>query len=108
GVETELLLLPRDRHVLAVDQEGGDAGGTRRRRVGAREEEDRAPEGTVRDPLLRARDRPAVAVGCCGRAQRARVRSRLRLGQRERADQLTAGERRHEPRLLLVGAERED
>ena len=38
-------------------------------------------------------------------AQRAGVRARLRLGQRERADLLAARERRHEARPLLVGAE---
>ena len=42
------------------------------------------------------------------RPQRARVGARLGLGQRERADQLAARERRHEAGALLVGAEGED
>ena len=41
------------------------------------------------------------------RAQRAGVGSRLGLGERERADQLAARERRHEARALLLGAEAE-
>ena len=48
---------------------------------------------------------PAVALGL--RDERAGVRARARLGQRERADRLAARERRHEARALLVGAERE-
>src|SRR5205085_2693672 len=62
----------------------------------------------VRDPLLRARDAPAVAVLARGRAQRAGVRAGLGLGQRERAEGLAAGERGHEAAPLLVGAEAED
>ena len=62
----------------------------------------------VRDPLLRAGDRPAVAVGVGPRAQRARVGAGLGLGQREGADLLAARERRHEALALLLGAERED
>ena len=42
------------------------------------------------------------------RPQGSRVRAGLCLGQRERAEMLAARERRHEPRLLLVGAVRED
>ena len=42
------------------------------------------------------------------RVQRAGVRARAGLGQREAADRLAARERRHEARALLVGAELED
>ena len=58
-----------------------------------------------RDELLRAGDPPAAVLAGRRGAQRAGVRSRLGLGQRERADQLAARERRHEARALLVGAE---
>ena len=62
----------------------------------------------VRDPLLDAGDRPAVAVRVGPRAQRARVGAGLGLGQREGADLLAARERGHEALALLLGAERED
>ena len=62
----------------------------------------------VRAPLLRPADPPAVPVRRRRRPQRAGVRARARLGERERADRLAARERRHEPLPLLVGAERDD
>ena len=77
-------------------------------RIRPREEEERARVPPVRDPLLRAGDAPAVAFRVGARAQRARVRSGLGLGERERAEMLAARERRHEARPLLVGAEREE
>ena len=63
---------------------------------------------SVRDPLLRAGDRPAVAVCVGARWQRAGIGARLGLGQREGADLLAARERRHETLALLLVAERED
>ena len=42
------------------------------------------------------------------RPQRARIRSGFGLGEREGAEHLPAGQRRHEARALLVGAEVED
>ena len=107
-VEAELLLVARHAHVVGVEDERGDAARARRRLVRAREEQERAGVRAVRDPLLRAGDRPAVAVRLRARAQRAGVGAGLGFRQRERADELAARERRHEARLLLVGAERED
>ena len=77
------------------------------RLVGAREEQERAGERAVGDPLLRAGDVPAVRRPLGLRDQRARVGARAGLGQRERADRLAARERRHEARALLLGAEGE-
>ena len=62
----------------------------------------------VRDPLLRAAQPPAVAVGHGRRAQRPGVGSRVGLGEREGADDPAGSEVGDEPPLLLVGAERED
>src|SRR5581483_342022 len=107
GVEAELLLVTRDAHVLGVEHERAHAARAGRAPVGAREEEERARMARVRDPLLRAGDAPAVAVRLGARPQSPRVRARLGLGERERTEVLAACERRHEARLLLVGAERE-
>ena len=53
-------------------------------------------------------DPPAVAVRLGRRPQRARVRPRSGLGERERADLLPSGERRHEACALLLGPEAQD
>ena len=106
-VEAELLLVARDAHVLGVEDERADAARARRLRVGAREEQERAGVAAVRDPLLRAGDPPAVAVGLGARPQRAGVGAGLGLGQRERAEMLAARERRHEARPLLLRPEGE-
>jgi hypothetical protein len=94
--------------VIRIEDERRDALRTRNVRVRAREEEERAGETGGRDELLRAGDRPAVVVRRGARPQRARVRSRFGLGERERADHLSAGERRDEARALLVAAEAEN
>jgi hypothetical protein len=60
----------------------------------------------VRAPLLRSVDPPAAAVHRPS-SWRAGVRP-TPLGERERPDDLTAREGRHEPLLLLVGAEGHD
>ena len=107
-VEAELLLDPRRAHVLRVEDERGDAFGAGGVGVGSGEEEERARVMAVRDPLLRARDPPAVSVRSRRGPQRAGVGARLGLGQREGAEHLAARERRHESRALLVGPEAED
>jgi hypothetical protein len=73
-----------------------------------REEQERAGVPSVGDPLLRACDPPAAVEWFGLRPQGSRVRAGLRLSQRERAEMLAARQRGHEPRLLLVGAVRED
>ncbi len=77
----------------------------KRFRVGAREDEERPGVAPVRDPLLRARDAPAVAFRYGARRERACVRARLGLGERECAEVLAAREGRHEARLLLLRPE---
>ena len=62
-VEPELLLLARHLDVVGVEDERGDAAGAVRRRIRAREEQERRGVAAVRAPLLRAVDAPAVAVG---------------------------------------------
>ena len=96
-----------DADVAGVEDEGRDAAGSGRVRIGAREEEERPRVFGGRDELLRARDSPPVALPCRRRPERPGIRTCLRLGQREGADQLAAGERRDETRALLVGAEAE-
>ena len=91
--------------MVCVEDERGDALGARRVRIGAGEEQERRGVLAVRDPLLGARDRPAVAVRIRLRARRAGVGTGLRLGQGESADALAACERRDEARPLLVGPE---
>ena len=59
-VEPELLLGARDRHLLRVDDERRHAARALRLRVGAREQDERAAERRIRDPLLRAGDLPAA------------------------------------------------
>ena len=108
-VEAELLLLARDPHVLGVEDEARDAARAGRRRVGAREEEERPGARPVGDPLLRPGDRPAVAVG--GRAV---VRSEP--ASEPEPGSVSANAPSCSPRAsggtkrarLLVGAERED
>jgi hypothetical protein len=107
-VQSELLLLARHLHVLAVEDERRDAARALRLGVGAGEEDQRARLRAGRDELLRTREAPAVPVCDRCRAQRPRVGARSRLGQRERADLLAARQRRHEPLPLLLGAEGED
>ena len=107
-VEAELLLLARDANVLGVEDEARDAACARRRRVGTREEDERAGPRAVRDPLLRAVQNPAVAVRHGGRPERAGVGAGARLGESEGAEALATSERRHEAGTLLVGAERQD
>jgi hypothetical protein len=106
-VEPELLLLTRRLDLVAVEDERRNTRRPWLRRVRACEEEHGPTEAAVRDPLLRPGDRPAVAVLDRRRTQRAGIRSRLRLGEREGADLLAARERWHEVLLLLVGAEGE-
>ena len=108
GIEAELLLLSRDSHMVGVEDEGRDALGPRRVGVGAGEEQERRGVLAVRDPLLGAGDRPAVAVLLGLRAKRAGIGAGFGLGQREGADALATRERRDEARPLLVGAESED
>ena len=62
----------------------------------------------VRDPLLRAAQPPAVAVGYSRRPQRAGIRSRVGLGEREGPDRAARREAGNETLPLLVAAERED
>ena len=107
-VEAELLLLARHPHVLGVEEERRDAARSLDLGLAAGEDEERAGVAAVRDPLLRARDRPAVAVRVGARSERAGVGAGPRLGEREGADRLAARERRHEALALLVGAEGED
>ena len=107
GVEPELLLAAGDADVVGIEDEGRDAAGAGRVRIGAGEEEERAGVLRRRDELLRAGDPPAAVLARRRGAQGAGVGSRLGLGQREGADQLAARERRHEARPLLLGAEAE-
>ena len=74
-VEAELLLLAGDPHLVAVEDECGDPFAPRCLRVGSREEQHSACEAAVRDPLLRARDRPAVAGRDRSRPERSGVRA---------------------------------
>ena len=104
-VEPELLLGASDLDVTAVDDERGHAARRLRRRVGAREQQDRAAERRVRDPLLRSAHVPAALDPFGARGHRTRVRSGPGLRQREAPDPIAASERRHEPRDLLLGAE---
>ena len=108
GVQAELLLLARDPDVPGVEDEARDATRALGRRVGPREEDERAGTRAVRDPLLRAVQHPAVAVRSGRGPERSRVGAGAGLGQRERAEALAASERWHEARPLLVGAEGED
>ena len=107
GVESELLLVASDADVLRVEDERTDPACSRRVLVGARKEQERPGVAAVRDPLLRAGDRPPVGISLGLRAQRARVGAGLRLREREGAEVLTARKRRDEARLLLIGAVRE-
>ena len=107
-VDPELLLLPRDLDVLRVEDERRDTACALGRGVGASEEQEGRGVAAVRAPLLRAGEPPAVAVGHGRRPERPRVGARARLGERERADRLAAGERRHEAGLLLVRPEGHD
>jgi len=106
-VQAELLLVSRDADLVGVEDERTHAAGAGRLEVGAREDEEGAGVAAVRDPLFRAGDPPALAVGLCTGAKRPRVRAGLRLGQGEGAEMLAARERRDEARALLVRAERE-
>ena len=78
--------------------------------VGLREDDVEVGDAGVRDPVLLAVDDPLVAgVASNGaRAQRGRIGSGLRLGQRERRAPLAAGAAREEALLLLVAAEELD
>ena len=107
-VEAELLLLARDAHVVGVEDEARHAARARRRRVGAREEHERAGARSVRDPLLGTVQHPPVAIRNRSRSQRARVGAGAGLGERERPELLATRKRWHEPLALLVRAERED
>ena len=108
-VEAELLLVARHANVVGVEDERGDTARSGGRFVRAREEQERARRSA---PFVIHCFAPVIVqpspLGCCARSQRACVGAGFGLGQRERADQLAARERRHEARLLLVGAERED
>src|SRR5829696_6251549 len=84
------------------DEETRDSG------LGAGENQDRARVTAVRRPLLPAGEAPAVPVGPRASAERSRVRACLRLGQRERAERLTARQRWHEALSLLLGPELDD
>ena len=95
-VETELLFVPGDANVLAVEDESADPAGPRRLGVGPGEEKNGAGVARVRDPLLRAGDAPASAVRLGAGAKRAGIRAGFRLGQCERAQVLAARERRDE------------
>ena len=77
-VEPELLLVARDADVVGVEDEGADAARARRSESVRAKREERARVAAVRDPLLRAGDPPAVAVGLGARAQRAGVGAGLR------------------------------
>ncbi len=94
--------------MLGVEDERGDAARPGRVGVGTGEQDERARVATVRDPLLRAGDAPAVPVRLRARAQGAGVGAGLRLREGERADRLPSRERRHEARPLLVAAEAQD
>src|SRR4029078_5303400 len=59
-VEGELLLLPRDLPVVAVEQERRDAAGAGCRRVRARKQEERRRMAAVRAPLLRPVEAPDI------------------------------------------------
>jgi hypothetical protein len=107
-IEPELLLVASHPHVLRVEHECADAARPRGALVGAREDQERPRVTSIRDPLLCARDAPAVALRVGARAQGARVGAGFRLGERERAQLVAARERRDEARALLVGAEGEE
>ena len=107
-VEAELLLLARHLDVGAVDDERADTPRPRRRRVRAGEDDERAGVAAVRDPLLRAAQLPAGAVGDSLGAQRSGVRSGIGLGECEGPDHAPGGEIGDESALLLVGPEGED
>ena len=77
-------------------------------RVGAREEEEHAGMGPVRDPLLRAGDPPAVLRRLGASPQRRCVGARAPVPSARRRRGLAAGKRRDEAALLLVGAEGEN
>ena len=102
-VEAELLLVARDPHMIRIEDERAHAARPGGALVGARKGQERPRVTAVRDPLLRAGDRPAVTGGLGLRAQRARIRAGFGLGEREGAEMLPARERRDEARLLLVG-----
>ena len=108
GVEPELLLATGDADVVGVEDEGRDAAGAGRVRIGAREEQERAGVLPRRDELLCAGDSPAAVLARRRGSQGAGIGSRLGLGQRERADELAARERRHEARTLLLGPEAQE
>jgi hypothetical protein len=107
-VEAELLLLPRDPDVVGVEHERRHALRARRRLIATGEEQERRGVCPVRDPLLRAGDRPAAVRRLRLRTKRPGVRSGFGLGEREGPDPLAARERRDEAGALLVGAEGED
>ena len=107
-MEAELLLLPRCLDLVGVEQERAHAPRAVGACVRASEHQERGCVTAVGDPLLRAVDHPAVAVGDGARPQRACVRAGVRLGERERAEDAPAREAGHEPLALLVRPERDD
>lgn len=86
--------------------EGRDA--ARALRAGARHQREGARARRVGDEALGAVDDVVVAVGRGARLQRGRVRPRVRLGQRERNDELAAGDARQVRGLLRLGAVHQD
>ena len=78
--------------MLGVEDEGTDTARAGRVVVGAGENEERPRVPAVGDPLLRARDYPAVARGLRLRADRAGIGPCFRLGEREGAEMLAARE----------------
>ena len=75
-----------------------------RARIGDREQHRAARHAARRDELLGAVDHVAVALPHRPRAQVRRIRSRLRLGQRERTHRRTGRQRPQPAVLLRVGA----
>ena len=93
---------------LAVGDEHPEPIESRRPRDAASEHDHHVPLARG-DELLASFEEPAiVACGCRRRRDVADIRSRLRLGHRDRPHEPTLGEDRQVPRLLLLGAEAED
>ncbi len=73
GVEPELFLVTGHAHVFRVEDERAHAARPGDLGIGAREQDERPRVASVRDPLLRAGDRPAVSCRFRSRLERARV-----------------------------------